>query len=146
MSKDFEVGHELLFTHQELSRSVEDHRGLRRLEPHVFKDKVKNMKNLFKNQNILSVEQRKELKMTPDLEKEGLVASANSKPVPELPKDKPKGPQRKEKGPRNKKERGKGKANENRPYPQGYRIPQLQSSDVDIMLNMANSFMELTAK
>ncbi|MBW0591711.1 hypothetical protein O181_131426 [Austropuccinia psidii MF-1] len=45
-------------------------------------------------------DQKKELEMTPALEKEGPVASTSSKPAPEVSKDKPKGPKKKQKGKR----------------------------------------------
>ncbi|MBW0552255.1 hypothetical protein O181_091970 [Austropuccinia psidii MF-1] len=46
-----------------------------------FKDKVKRIKNWLKNQRLLSIHQKKELDMTPDLEKEGPVASTRSRSV-----------------------------------------------------------------
>ncbi|MBW0558294.1 hypothetical protein O181_098009 [Austropuccinia psidii MF-1] len=83
------------------------------------KDKVKNIKNWLKNQSLLSIDQKKELEMTPALEKEGAVASTSSKPAPEMSKDKPTGTQKKQKGPKNNQGKGKGKSNCHRPYPQG---------------------------
>ncbi|MBW0593675.1 hypothetical protein O181_133390 [Austropuccinia psidii MF-1] len=62
--------------------------------PFSCKDKVKNIKNWLKNQSPLTIDQKKELEMTPALESEAPVASTSSKPAPELSKDKPKGPQR----------------------------------------------------
>ncbi|MBW0550817.1 hypothetical protein O181_090532 [Austropuccinia psidii MF-1] len=113
--------------------------------PLFCKDKVKKIKNWFKNQSILSVDQRKELEMTPALE-EGPVASTSSKPSPEASKEKPKGPQKKKKGPKKHQGKGKGKANWNRPYPQGYRIPKLEPSAMDSVFNMSRTLMEFTAK
>ncbi|MBW0569668.1 hypothetical protein O181_109383 [Austropuccinia psidii MF-1] len=110
------------------------------------KDKVKNVKNWLKNQSILSIDQKKELEMTPALEKEAPVASTSSKPAPEVSKDKPKGPQKKQRVPKGHKGKGKGKANQHRPYPQGYRIPKLEPSAVESVLNMARTLMEFTAK
>ncbi|MBW0581487.1 hypothetical protein O181_121202 [Austropuccinia psidii MF-1] len=49
--------------------------------PLSFKGKVKKIKNWLKNQSILSVDQKKELEMTPDFEKEGPVASTSSRSV-----------------------------------------------------------------
>ncbi|MBW0587637.1 hypothetical protein O181_127352 [Austropuccinia psidii MF-1] len=72
--------------------------------------------------------------MTPDLEKEALVAYTSSKPAPEFCKDKPKEPQKKQRGPNNYQGKGKGKANWHIPYPQGYRIPKLEPSAVDSVL------------
>ncbi|MBW0529901.1 hypothetical protein O181_069616 [Austropuccinia psidii MF-1] len=112
MPKPFAGGHELLLTHQELTGLGEYHRTLRRVEPTVFQRQ----------------DQKKEMEMTPALEKEGLVASTSSKPAPEVSKDKPKGPQKKNRGPKNHQGKRKGKANWNRPYPQGYRIPKLKPS------------------
>ncbi|MBW0506026.1 hypothetical protein O181_045741 [Austropuccinia psidii MF-1] len=66
--------------------------------PFSCKDKVKKVKNWLKNQSLLSVDQKKELEITPAFE-EGAVASTSSKPVPEASKEKPKGPQKK-KGPK----------------------------------------------
>ncbi|MBW0484992.1 hypothetical protein O181_024707, partial [Austropuccinia psidii MF-1] len=74
--------------------------------PLSCKDKVKKIKNWLKNQSILSVDQKKELEMTPALE-EGQVASTSSKPAPEASKEKPKGPHKRKKGPKNL--QGKGK-------------------------------------
>ncbi|MBW0579171.1 hypothetical protein O181_118886 [Austropuccinia psidii MF-1] len=78
--------------------------------------------------------------MTPALETEGPVASTSSKPASEVSKEKPKGPQRKQKGPKNHQGKGKAKDNWHSPYPQGYRIPKLEPSAVDITL------MEFTSK
>ncbi|MBW0582978.1 hypothetical protein O181_122693 [Austropuccinia psidii MF-1] len=113
--------------------------------PLYFKDKVKEIKNWLKNQSLLSVDQKKELKMTPALG-EGPVASTSSRPAPEASKEKPKGPQKKKKGPKNHKEKGKGKANWHRPDPQGYRIPKLEPSAMESVFNMARNVMEFTAK
>ncbi|MBW0492985.1 hypothetical protein O181_032700 [Austropuccinia psidii MF-1] len=41
--------------------------------------KVKKIKNLLKNQSLLSLDQKKELEMTPDLAKEGPAASTSSR-------------------------------------------------------------------
>ncbi|MBW0590860.1 hypothetical protein O181_130575 [Austropuccinia psidii MF-1] len=99
---------------------------LRGWSPLSCKDKVKNIKNWLKNQSLLSIDQKKELKRTPALEAEAPVASTSSKPAPEVSKDKPKGPQKKQRGPKNHQGKGKGKANWHRPYPQGYKIPKLE--------------------
>ncbi|MBW0501296.1 hypothetical protein O181_041011 [Austropuccinia psidii MF-1] len=45
------------------------------------KDNVKKIKNWLKNQSVLSIDQKKELEMTPDLEKEGPVSSTSSRSV-----------------------------------------------------------------
>ncbi|MBW0589841.1 hypothetical protein O181_129556 [Austropuccinia psidii MF-1] len=71
--------------------------------------------------------------------------------APEVSKDKPKGPKKKKKkkkkkGPKNHQGKGKGKANWNRHYPQGYRISKLEPSAMDSVLNMAGTLMEFTAK
>ncbi|MBW0587945.1 hypothetical protein O181_127660 [Austropuccinia psidii MF-1] len=84
--------------------------------------------------------------MTPALKTEAPVASTNSKPAPEVSKDKPKGPQKKQRGPKNHQSKGKRKANWHRPYPQGYRIPKLEPSDVESVYNMARTLMEFTAR
>ncbi|MBW0482022.1 hypothetical protein O181_021737 [Austropuccinia psidii MF-1] len=130
MPKPLDGGHELLLTHQELSKSGGDHRTLSRLEPIVLQRQ----------------EQRKELEMTPALEKEGPVVSTSSKTAPEVSKDKCKIPQKKQKGPKSQQGKGKGKANWHRPYPQGYRIPQSKTSAVDSVFNMARALMEFIAK
>ncbi|MBW0580725.1 hypothetical protein O181_120440 [Austropuccinia psidii MF-1] len=110
MRKPLAGGHELLLTHQELLGSGEYHRTLRRVEPIVLQRQSKKIKNWLKNQILLSVDQKKELEMTPALE-EGPVASTSSKPAPEESKEKPKGPQKKKKGPKNHQGKGKGKEN-----------------------------------
>ncbi|MBW0592391.1 hypothetical protein O181_132106 [Austropuccinia psidii MF-1] len=91
--------------------------------PLSCKQKVKNIKNWLNNQSLLSIDQKKELEMTPALEAEGPVASTSSKTAPEVSKDKPKRPQKKHKGPKNHQGKVKGKAHWHRPYQQGYRFP-----------------------
>ncbi|MBW0593626.1 hypothetical protein O181_133341 [Austropuccinia psidii MF-1] len=113
MPKPLAGGHELLLTYQE--KTIELLTGLSQL---FCKDKVKKIKNWLKNQSLLSIDQKKELEMTPALETEGSVASTSSKPAPEVSKDKPKGlHQKKKKGPKNHQGKGKGKANWHRPSP-----------------------------
>ncbi|MBW0488210.1 hypothetical protein O181_027925 [Austropuccinia psidii MF-1] len=82
--------------------------------------------------------------MTPALE-EGPVALTSSKPAPETSKEKHKGPQKK-KGPKNHHGKAKCKAHWHRTYPQGYRIPKLEPSDMDSVFNKARTLMEFTAK
>ncbi|MBW0530947.1 hypothetical protein O181_070662 [Austropuccinia psidii MF-1] len=84
--------------------------------------------------------------MTPALGTGGPVLSTRPKPIPEVSNDKPKGPHKKQIGPKNHQGKGKGKANWNRPSPQGYRIPKLEPSEVDSVFNRARSLMEFTAK
>ncbi|MBW0537114.1 hypothetical protein O181_076829 [Austropuccinia psidii MF-1] len=114
--------------------------------PSSFQEKVKKIKNWLKNQSPFSIDQKKELEMTPALETEGPVVSTSSKPAPKVSKDKPKVPQRKQRDPKNHQGKGKGKANWHRPYPQGYRIPKLELSAVDSVFNMARTLMKFTAK
>ncbi|MBW0564478.1 hypothetical protein O181_104193 [Austropuccinia psidii MF-1] len=111
-----------------------------------FQDEVKKIKNWLKNKTLLSIDQKKELEMTPALEKECPVASTSSKPAPEVSRDNPKGPQKKQRGPKNHQGKGKHKANWHRPYPQGYRIRKYEPSAVDSVFNMARPLMEFTAK
>ncbi|MBW0527065.1 hypothetical protein O181_066780 [Austropuccinia psidii MF-1] len=84
--------------------------------------------------------------MTPALETEGQVASNSCKPALGVSKDKLKRPQKKQKGAKNHQGKGKGKANWHRPYPQGYRIPKLEPSEVESVFDMARTLMEFTAK
>ncbi|MBW0483314.1 hypothetical protein O181_023029 [Austropuccinia psidii MF-1] len=112
------------------------------LSPLSCKDKVKKIKNWLKNQSLLSIDQKKELEMTPALEKEKPVVSTSSKPAPEISKDKPKGPQKKKKGPKNHQGKGKGKANWHRPYPQGYSISNLEPSAMDSVFNIATQIID----
>ncbi|MBW0543512.1 hypothetical protein O181_083227 [Austropuccinia psidii MF-1] len=142
MPKPLEWGHELLLTHQGLSGSGEEHRTLRGWSPLSCKDKVKKIKNWLKNQSPLSINQKKELEMTPALETEAPVVSTSSKPAPEVPKDKATGPQQKQRGPKN----HQGKGNCHRTYPQGYTIPKLEPSAGDSVFNIARTLMEFTAK
>ncbi|MBW0592141.1 hypothetical protein O181_131856 [Austropuccinia psidii MF-1] len=114
--------------------------------PLSCKEKVKKIKNWFKKQSVLSIDQKKQLEMTPALETDAPVASTSSQPAPEVSKDQLKGPQKKQRGPRNHQRNGKGKANWHRPYPQGYRILKLEPSAVDSVFNMARPLMEFTAK
>ncbi|MBW0535642.1 hypothetical protein O181_075357 [Austropuccinia psidii MF-1] len=113
--------------------------------PLSCKDKVKKIKSLLKNQSLLSVDQKKELELTPALE-EGPVASTSSKPAPETFREKPKRPQKKKEGPKKNHGKGKGKENWHRPYPQGYRIPKLEPSAMKSVFNMARNLMKFTAK
>ncbi|MBW0512450.1 hypothetical protein O181_052165 [Austropuccinia psidii MF-1] len=46
-----------------------------------FRDKVKKIKNWFKNQSLLSIDQRKEVELTPALEKEEQVGRTSSRKV-----------------------------------------------------------------
>ncbi|MBW0546724.1 hypothetical protein O181_086439 [Austropuccinia psidii MF-1] len=110
MSKPLAGGHELLLTHQELSGSG----GWSSLS---CKDKFKKIKNWLKNQSLLSIYQKKELEMTPALEREIPGVSTSSKPAPEMLKHKPKGPQKKNQCPKSHQGKGKGKAKRHRPYP-----------------------------
>ncbi|MBW0501358.1 hypothetical protein O181_041073 [Austropuccinia psidii MF-1] len=100
------------------------------------------MNNWLQNQSLLTIDQKKELEMIPDLEKEGPVASKISKKAPEQPKENTKGPQKKQRGPRN----NQGKENWPRPYPQGYRSPKLEPSAMDSVFNTSRALMEFTAK
>ncbi|MBW0484291.1 hypothetical protein O181_024006 [Austropuccinia psidii MF-1] len=77
--------------------------------PLSCKDKVKKIKNFLQNQSFSSIDQKKELEMTPAFETEGPVASTSTKPAPEVSKDKPKGPQEKQEGPKTIKPMAKGK-------------------------------------
>ncbi|MBW0528840.1 hypothetical protein O181_068555 [Austropuccinia psidii MF-1] len=70
MPKPLAGGHELLLTHQ-------DHRTLGGWHPFSCKDKIKKINDWLKNQSLLSIDQKKELEMTPALE-EGAVASTSS--------------------------------------------------------------------
>ncbi|MBW0506769.1 hypothetical protein O181_046484 [Austropuccinia psidii MF-1] len=49
--------------------------------PLYCKDKVKKLNNWLKNQSISSIDQKKELEMTPALEKKGPVVSTSSRNV-----------------------------------------------------------------
>ncbi|MBW0505733.1 hypothetical protein O181_045448 [Austropuccinia psidii MF-1] len=135
MPKPLAGGHELLLTLQELSGSGEDHRALSRMELIVLQRQSQRHKEL--------VGKSKSFIHRPE---EGPVASTSSKQAPEVPKDKPNGPQKKQRCPKNHQGKGKGKANWNRPYSQGHRIPKLEPSAVDSVFTMARTLMEFTAK
>ncbi|MBW0541631.1 hypothetical protein O181_081346 [Austropuccinia psidii MF-1] len=49
--------------------------------PFSCKEKVKKIKNWLENQSLLSIDQKKELEMTPALAKEGPVVSTSSRSV-----------------------------------------------------------------
>ncbi|MBW0554989.1 hypothetical protein O181_094704 [Austropuccinia psidii MF-1] len=74
-------GHELLPTHQELSGSGEGIELLGGWRPSSCKERVKKIKNWLKNQSLLSIEEKKELEMTPALETKGPVVSNSSRSV-----------------------------------------------------------------
>ncbi|MBW0587765.1 hypothetical protein O181_127480 [Austropuccinia psidii MF-1] len=84
--------------------------------------------------------------MTPALETQVPVVSSSSKSAPEMFKDKPKGPQKKQRGAKNHQDKGKGKANWHRAYPQGYRSPKLEPSAVESVFNMSRTLIEFTVK
>ncbi|MBW0502700.1 hypothetical protein O181_042415 [Austropuccinia psidii MF-1] len=113
--------------------------------PFCCKEKVKKINNWLKSQSLLSVDQKKELEITPALE-EGPVASTSSKPASEESKENPKGPHKNKKVPKNHQGKGKGKVTWHRHYPQGYRIPKLKPSAMNSVFNMARTLMEFTAK
>ncbi|MBW0552776.1 hypothetical protein O181_092491 [Austropuccinia psidii MF-1] len=73
--------------------------------PLLCKDKVKEINKWLNNQSLLSIDQKKYLEKTPDLEKEGPVVSTSSKTAPEKSKDKLKGPQRNREVPETMKEK-----------------------------------------
>ncbi|MBW0461771.1 hypothetical protein O181_001486 [Austropuccinia psidii MF-1] len=73
MTNPLEGGYELLFTHQE--KTIELLGGWNLFS---FKDKVKKRKNWLKSQSLLSIDQKRELEMTPALDEEGPVASTSS--------------------------------------------------------------------
>ncbi|MBW0582606.1 hypothetical protein O181_122321 [Austropuccinia psidii MF-1] len=73
--------------------------------------------------------------MTPALETQAPVASNSSISV----QGQAKGPQKKIRGRKNHQGKGKGKANWHRPYPQGYSIPKLEPSAVDMITKWANN-------
>ncbi|MBW0536285.1 hypothetical protein O181_076000 [Austropuccinia psidii MF-1] len=78
------------------------------MEPIVLQRHGQKINDWLKNQIILSVDQKKDFEMTPDLEKSPVVSNS-SKKVPEVSKDKPKGPQKKQRDLKKIKEREKGK-------------------------------------
>ncbi|MBW0586226.1 hypothetical protein O181_125941, partial [Austropuccinia psidii MF-1] len=110
--------------------------------PLFCKDKVKKIKNWLKNQSLLSIDQKKELEMTPALETESPVASTSSKSV----QGQAQRTSEEAEISKNHQSKGKGKANWQRPDPQGYRIPKLQPSAMDSIFNMARTLMEFTGK
>ncbi|MBW0469832.1 hypothetical protein O181_009547 [Austropuccinia psidii MF-1] len=55
--------------------------------PMSWKAKVKKIKNWLKNQSILSVDQKKKLEMTPDLEKKVPVVSTSSRTPQRQPQE-----------------------------------------------------------
>ncbi|MBW0485814.1 hypothetical protein O181_025529 [Austropuccinia psidii MF-1] len=77
--------------------------------PLSCKGKVTKIKNWLKKQSILSIDQKKELEMTPALETEGQVASTSSKHLQKCSKTSPKNLRRRRKVPRTIKERAKAK-------------------------------------
>ncbi|MBW0566909.1 hypothetical protein O181_106624 [Austropuccinia psidii MF-1] len=145
MPKPLAGGHELLLTHQELSGSGDDHRALRRVDPIFLQRQGQKDKELAEEPKYFICRPEEGIGNDSSLE-EGRVAFTSSKPAPETSKEKFKGPQKKKKGPKNHQCKGKGKANWHRPYPQVYRIPKLEPSEVESGFNMARTLMELTAK
>ncbi|MBW0555022.1 hypothetical protein O181_094737 [Austropuccinia psidii MF-1] len=78
MPKPLSGGHELLLTHQELSGSGEDHRTPRMVEHTALQRQGQKDKELVEETKSLYINQKKELEMTPDLEKDSPVASTSS--------------------------------------------------------------------
>ncbi|MBW0471348.1 hypothetical protein O181_011063 [Austropuccinia psidii MF-1] len=81
MPKPLEGVYEVLLTHKELFGSGEDHRTLKRMSPFSCKEEVKKINNWLKKQSLLSIEKKKELEMTPALEKEGPVMPTSGRSV-----------------------------------------------------------------
>ncbi|MBW0593121.1 hypothetical protein O181_132836 [Austropuccinia psidii MF-1] len=137
-AKAFGRGHELLLTHQELSGSGEDHRTLRRLKPLVLQRQGRKDKELVEEPKSFTHSQKKELEMTPALEKEGPVGSISSRTV-----------QRKAQRTLEETERSQEKSwqgKRQRPYPQGYKITKLEHSAMKSMFNMVRTLMKFTVK
>ncbi|MBW0501091.1 hypothetical protein O181_040806 [Austropuccinia psidii MF-1] len=99
MPKPLAGGQEFLLTHQELSGSGEDHRYFKRVAPIVLQIHQK-YKELVNEPSLLSIDQKKELEMTPSLEKEGPVASTSSTQLHKCPKPRPRDLKRSRKVPR----------------------------------------------
>ncbi|MBW0541666.1 hypothetical protein O181_081381 [Austropuccinia psidii MF-1] len=97
-------------------------------------------RHVWRIPELPSIPQDERVELTPNLEKEGPLASTTSKKSPEVSKEKPKGPHKKQRGPKNNLGKRKGKTNWHRPYPQGYRIPKLEPSAMD------RTLIKLTAK
>ncbi|MBW0556606.1 hypothetical protein O181_096321 [Austropuccinia psidii MF-1] len=114
----------------------EHQRTLRRVEPILLQRQVRKRKNWLKNQSLLSIDQKKELEMTPALEKEGPMVSTSSKPASEVPKDNHKGSQENQRGLKNNKDKFQEKAHWHIPYPQGYRISKFEPWAMDSVLNV----------
>ncbi|MBW0578894.1 hypothetical protein O181_118609 [Austropuccinia psidii MF-1] len=146
MLKPLAGGHELLLKHQERSGSGEYHRTLRRVEPTVLQRQRKKDKELVEEPksfihrpeegtgNDSSFGERRPSGVyqlqTSSRSVQGQ-AQRTSEEAESLQE-----PSRK----------GQGKANWHRSYPQRFRIPKFQPSEVESVLNMARTLMEFTEK
>ncbi|MBW0503900.1 hypothetical protein O181_043615 [Austropuccinia psidii MF-1] len=109
--------------------------------PMFCKGKVQKIKAWFKNQRILSEEQKKELAQKKENFPVTAPQASTNKNVPQkVPKNNKKAPKRNQKG------KQKEKSKWNKLSPQTYRIPIKEKTSMDNVFNMARTFMELKTR
>ncbi|MBW0491972.1 hypothetical protein O181_031687 [Austropuccinia psidii MF-1] len=79
MPKTLAGGYELILTHKELSGSGEGYIAIRRLKPIFFQGKGQKDQDLVKAKILVLVDQKKELEMSPGVEKKGPLVSTSSR-------------------------------------------------------------------
>ncbi|MBW0590428.1 hypothetical protein O181_130143 [Austropuccinia psidii MF-1] len=112
--------------------------------PMSCKGQVQQIKAWFKNQIMLSEDQKK-LAQGKDNTPVQAPQASTRKNLPHQAPNKPKQPPKtNQKG----KQKAKGKANTkwNKPYPQNYRMPKKEKTGMDNVFNMARTLMEFKTK
>ncbi|MBW0565531.1 hypothetical protein O181_105246 [Austropuccinia psidii MF-1] len=146
MPKPLAGGYELLITHKELSGSGQDHRAPRKMEPIVFQRKGKKDKELIEEPKSFIYRPEEGVGSDPSFGERRPSGINHLQTSSRSAKYKPKGPQKKQRSPKSNKGKVKCKDNWNIPYPQGYRIPKLEPSAMNSVLNMATTLMGFTTK
>ncbi|MBW0540796.1 hypothetical protein O181_080511 [Austropuccinia psidii MF-1] len=105
--------------------------------PMYWKEKVNKIRYWLKNQSLSSVDQKKKLEMIQDFENERTVEQTRFR----TPQRQPQGTSEKEEKSQSIRNKGKCKVNQHRTYPQGYKIPKLEPSSINSVLNMTRTPM-----
>ncbi|MBW0481009.1 hypothetical protein O181_020724 [Austropuccinia psidii MF-1] len=143
--KSLDRQNELLSSSEEVHGPRKDRRTSEGLYTHVLQGTSLKIKAWLKNQSMLSEDQKKKLAQGKDNSPVEAPQTSKSKILPQqVPKKDKQTPKRNKKG--EKKAKGKAKSKWNMPYPQNYRIPKKEKTDMDNVFNMARTLMEFKNK
>ncbi|MBW0509173.1 hypothetical protein O181_048888 [Austropuccinia psidii MF-1] len=118
---------------------------LRGWTPMSFKGQVQQIKAWWKNQSMLSEDQKKRLAQGKNNSPvEAPQASTSKNPPQQVPNKDKQAPKSNQKG--NKKAKGKSKSKWKKPYPHNYRIPKKEKTAMDNVFNLARTLMEFKNK